>query len=256
MGAYIELHARSAFSFLLGASLPGNLVSRVAELGLSGLAICDRNGFYGSPRQWTASLEAGVRAIYGCELTLEDGSALPVLVRTTAGYQSLCRLLSHAALRAPKGMAAVLWRELEEVAGGSICLTGDEEGPIVQALLRNDLAGAETMLRRLVRIFGSSNVYVEVQRHLRRGERWLNARLVDLARATGTPLLATNGVLYSEPAGRRVLDIFTCARSHTSLDQAGTALSLNGERHLKSPAQMQALFADLPVAITNTARVA
>ena len=254
-GAYVELHARSAFSLLRGASLPGALAARAAEIGLPALALCDRNGFYGSPRLWTASLETGIRAIYGCELTLEDSTVLPVLVRTTAGYQALCRLLTRAAMRAPKGMGTIRWDELAEIAGGVICLTGDEEGPVAGALLRRDLVGAETALLRLKQIFGRENVCVEVQRHLRRGERWLNARLIDLARATGTAPLATNGVLYAEPAGRRVLDVFTCARLHTSLDRAGTALSINGERHLKSPSEMQALFADLPEAVTNTARV-
>ena len=91
---------------------------------------------------------------------------------------------------------------------------------------------------------------------LRRGERWLNARLIELAGTTGTELLATNGVLYAEPAARRIVDVFTCTRLHTHLDGAGTALAVNGERHLKSPAQMEALFADLPEAVANSARIA
>ena len=253
---YVELHARSAFSFLRAASLPNALAARAAEVGLSSLAVVDRDGFYGSPRFWIAAEQAGIRAIYGCELTMEDGCVLPLLVRHAAGYQSLCRLLTRSKLRAPKGESVVRWNELEEIADGVVCLTGDEEGPLAGALLQRDFARAEKTLRRLVSLFGVHNVYVEVQRHLRRGEHWLNGRLIELARATGTRILATNGVLYAEPERRRVVDVFTCARLHTHLDAAGTALAINGERHLKSPEQMAALFADLPEAVTNTARLA
>ncbi len=253
---YVELHARSAFSFLRAASLPNALAARAAEVGLASLALLDRDGFYGSPRFWQAAERSGVRAIYGCELTMEDGSVLPVLVRDADGYQSLCRLLTRSKLRAPKGKSVVFWEELPEIAAGTVCLTGDEEGPVAGALLRRDLAGAEAALRRLVSFFGVNNVYVEVQRHFQRSERWLGARLVELAHATGTGLLATNGVLYAEPDGRRVVDAFACTRLHTHLDAAGAALAINSERQLKSPAQMQTLFADLPEAIANTTRLA
>ena len=253
---YVELHARSAFSFLRAASLPQSLVTRAVEVGLPGLALCDRDGFYGSPRFWTATAETAVQAIYGVELTLEDGSVLPLLVRDATGYRSLCRLLTRSKLRSPKGESFIRWDELPEIAEGVICLTGDEEGPIVNALLRQDFARAEETLRRLIAVFGKGDVYVEIQRHFRRGERWLNARLVELARTTGCEPVATNGVLYAESAGRRIVDVFTCARRHTHLDAAGTALAVNGERQIKSPGQMRDLFADLPEAITNTARVA
>lgn len=78
---YIELHARSAFSFLRGASLPEQIAERSAELELPALALCDRNGLYGAPRFSTAAREKGVRPIFGCELTISDGAVLPVLVQ-------------------------------------------------------------------------------------------------------------------------------------------------------------------------------
>ena len=254
--AYVELHARSAFSFLRAASLPSTLAARASEIGLSALALTDRDGFYASPRLWTATEEAGIRAIYGCELTLEDRSVLPLLVQSADGYQKLCRLLTRSKLRSPKGESFVRWDELEEIAGGVVCMTGDEEGPLTAALLRRDFCEAEGTMRRLISIFGVKNVFVEVQRHLRRGERWLNARLIELADSTGTELLATNGVLYAETDARRIVDVFTCTRLHAHLDGAGAALAVNGERHLKSPEEMAALFTDLPAAVANSARLA
>src|SRR5207247_6155675 len=92
--------------------------------------------------------------------------------------------------------------------------------------------------------------------HLWRGEERLNPQLIELARTCHLPLLATNGVPYARPAGRRVADVFTCLRHHTHLGAAGALLSANAARYLKSAAQMAALFADFPEAIANSARLA
>lgn len=256
MPSYIELHARCAHSFLRGASFPEQLAERAVELGYPAMALTDRDGVYGAPRFLVRAREAKLRAITGAELTLEDGSVLPVLVESRTGYQNLCRLITQAKLRGTKQHAPVRWEELAEFSEGLTALTGDEEGPVRRALAQDDRAAAEQAVNRLVAAFGPDRVFVEIQRHLRRGEELENDAIVDLARATRLPLLATNGVLHATPEGRSVLDVFTCIRHHTHLDAAGRLLALNEERYLKSPRQMAALFADLPEAISNTVRLA
>ena len=99
---YIELHACSAFSFLRGASNPEDLVCAAARLGLPALALCDRDGLYGSPRLHAAAKEHGIRALVGAELTLEDKCILPVLVASRTGYQNLCRLVTKPDCAAAK----------------------------------------------------------------------------------------------------------------------------------------------------------
>ncbi len=249
---YYELHARSAFSFLRGASNPEDLAETAARLELPALALCDRNGLYGSPRLHAAAKEQGIRAVVGAELTMEDNCILPVLVANRTGYQNLCRLLTESRLRGSKAESNVFWKELPAYAEGLMALTGDEEG-----ILSNP-GGPEASerLAALVAAFGKANVFVEIQRHLRRGETWRNRQVVAQARAWKLPLVATNGVLHAEPDGRRALDLFTCARHHTTFDSAGRLLSINAERHLKSATQMECLFADLPEAVANTAMVA
>jgi error-prone DNA polymerase len=150
----------------------------------------------------------------------------------------------------------VHWDDLAEFAEGLVALTGDEEGPVRRALERGENAQAQHAVRRLKQIFGPENVFVEIQRHLRRGEQTVNDGLMDLAAAEALPLLATNGVLYATPEERAVLDVFTCTREHTHLDAAGQLLAANAERYLKTPAQMARLFADHSEAVTNTVRLA
>src|SRR6267142_158634 len=128
--SYVELHCRSAFSFLRGGSLPEQLATRAAELNFPAIALCDRDGVYGAPRFFAACREKGVRSIIGAELTMEDGSVLPLLVESRRGYQNLCRLITRAQLRSEKGKSAVRWEELPEFAQGLVALTGDEEGPL------------------------------------------------------------------------------------------------------------------------------
>jgi error-prone DNA polymerase len=249
---YVELHARSAFSFLRGASLPEELMVRAAELKLPTIAVCDRDGFYGSARSHVKGKEYGVAAKVGVELTMEDGSVLPVLVKTREGYRNLSRLITEAKLRGTKTECSVRWDELPRYAEGLFALTGDEEGVLRDPEHSRAAAGLE----RIVSAFGAENVAVEIQRHLERGEERRNKLLIDLARARKLPIVATNGVVYAEEDSRVVQDVFTCLRHHTHLDAAGRLLSVNAERHLKSAREMSALFADLPEAIENTVRVA
>ena len=254
--AYVELHARSAFSFLRGASAPEELVRQAAAEGLAQLALCDRNGFYGSVRQHMKGREHGVRALVGSELAMEDGTVVPLLVATREGYRGLSRLLTTAQLRAPKGEGRVRWDELAEASPGLFALTGDVEGPVLAGWRAAGADGAAAGFARLARVFGRDRLFVEIQRHGVRGEERAHGLLCALAAAHGTPLLATNGVAHATPRRREVLDAFTCLRHLTTLDAAGLLLSPNAERHLKGPAAMAARFADLPEAILNTERLA
>src|SRR5437879_4086403 len=274
---YIELHASSAFSFLRGGSFPEQLAEVAAELEMPALALCDRDGVYGAQRFSVAAREHGIRPIIGAELSMEDGSILPVLVENRTGYKNLCELLTQAHLRSEKGKCPVRWDELPQFAQGLVALfelgsagaspavsraSRDTHGKLFGGGAEKSGRGARApqnfaeRAKFLIHAFGRENVFVEIQRHFIRDEERINRKLIDLAHANRLPLLATNGVQYAKPYGRKVLDVFTCMREHTHLDAAGKLLSQNAERHLKSDRQMRELFHDLPEAIENTSRLA
>lgn len=257
---FVELHARSAFSFLRGASRPEDLMQRAAELGMTHLALTDRDGVYGSARAHYRAKELGMdqAAIVGAELTMEDHSVLPVLVRTRNGYENLCQLITRAKIRAAKNESRIAWHELEEFADGLIALTGDEEGPLQRLLTQPKVEAAQVnpCVERMTRIFGKENVLVELQRHRVRGESRRVRQLMELAERHHLMPIASNGVCHAMREGRMLLDAFTCLRHHTTLDEAGLLLAPNSQRYLKSAAEMRALFADVPHAVENTLRVA
>ncbi len=303
---FIELHARSAFSFLEGASIPEELVDVCAELGMPAMALLDRDGVYGAARFHLAAKKLGVKTHIGSEITFQhspqrhggtegesrfanadwhvsrgraflhqspitnhnffaspspggETSRLPLLVSSRTGYQNLCRLVTRMKMRGPKdadpAVIAATEHDLVEHRDGLICLTGSDEGPLAQALRRGGREAARCELERLIAIFGRENVYVELERHLLRDEEARNQVLVELARECKLPLVASNGVRHARPEQRQILDVLTCIRAHQTLDTAGRLLARNSERYVKSPAQMKALFADLPEAIASTAEL-
>ena len=252
MTPFVELHARSAFSFLRGASQPEELATRAAQLDISALALCDRDGLYSAPRLHAAAREQGIRAIVGAELTMEDGCILPLLVATRTGYRNLSQLITAAKLRGTKTECAVTWKELPEFAEGLFALTGDAEG-ILDTERRTE---SEERLKRLVGIFGKKRVVAEVGRHFVRGEERRLQFVQSAAETFGLTVIATNHVLCHVRERRRVQDVFTCIRHHTSLAKAGRLLTANDERHLKSGDQMRLLFADHPQFVENTCHVA
>jgi len=249
---YVELHARSAFSFLEGASVPEEFIDVCAEHGAPAMALLDRDGVYGAPRFHLAAKKRSVRAHIGAEVTSAAGWRYALLVESREGYQNLCRLITRMKLRARKSEGCVEPEEISSMGGGLICLTGGEEGPLAHALAGGGIEAAVESVRELCEAFGRQNVYVELQRHFCRDEEGRNQAAVEIARKLKLPLLATNGVSYAAPRQREVLDVFTCLRHHCTLDAAGRRLSRNSERHWKAPAEMARLFSDLPEAIANT----
>jgi error-prone DNA polymerase len=244
---FAEFHARSAFSFLRGASQPESMVARAAELGIGAIAFTDHEGFYGSARAHKAAAECGIRAIVGATLEI-DHAHVPVLCATRHGYRLLSRHLSDRHLG-----VAMLDAPLDR--GDLVALTGDREGPVLRHLLRDDREAALTAARGLIEVFGKGNVFVEILRHGLRDDARLNRYLIDLATHLDLPLLASNAPLHAGREDRLLADAFTCLRHHVPLDAAGLRLAPNGERHLKSPREMAALFADLPQALDNTRRL-
>jgi error-prone DNA polymerase len=253
---FIELHAQSAFSFLEGAEHPEAFAAEAARLEMPAVALVDRDGVYGAPRLTRAAANAGVKPIVGSEITLADGSRLPLLVEDREGYQNLCRLITRMKLGAPKGAAAIALDDLEPYAAGLVCLTGGAHGPLARRLASGDVDGARRVLARLVAMFGRSSCFVEIQRHFLRDQEEILQGLVALARAVPVPLVASNQPLFARPEGRPLADVFTCIREKTDLDRAGRRLLANGERSLKRGAEMSELFRDLPGAVAASGELA
>jgi error-prone DNA polymerase len=232
---YIELHARSAFSFLEGASNPEDLIEACAALDMPAMALVDTDNVCGAPRFYMAAKKAGIRAHIGAEITAQSGGRYVLLAENRTGYQNLCRLITSMKLRSEKGKAAATEDEFRTFSAGLVCLTRGEQ-PV------------ETLLG----IYGRHNVFAEVQRHFDRDEEGRNQRVIDMARKYRIPLLATNGVRFATADRRELMDVLTCVRNKVTIEEAGRLLERNAERHLKPASEMHRLFGGLPEALRNS----
>ena len=256
MSRYAELHCHSYFSFLDGASSPEELATRAAALGLCGLALTDHDGVYGAVRFHRAAREAGIKPIFGAEVTLADGSHVTLLARDSRGYANLCRLISYAHREQPKGEAALDPGLLAEHARGLICLSGCSRGPLARLLLARKSEEARRLAQEMASWFPHGCFFVELQRQLRRQDGFLSRTLASLADELHLPVVATGNVHYACQKQSRLQDVLTCIKHNTTLAEAGQLLRPNHEAYLRSPEEMADLFRDRPDALESAAAIA
>ncbi len=244
--AYAELLCRSNHSFHEGASFPEELVETAAALGLSALALSDRDGVYGAVRAATAAKKHKMKLIHGALITTRLGAArvdqggasgsLVALVQDLHGWTHLCRLLTAARAEAPKGRADLPLAKL----------LSENQGLIL--ILRGQWPSAAT--RQLKEAVGD-RLYQAASHHLRPGDA---ERLHALARGE-LPVVATNDARMHQPARQALADALTCIRLGLTLDNAGKKLAENAERHLKSPEKMAQLFREHPDMLARSVEI-
>jgi error-prone DNA polymerase len=180
---------------------------------------------------------------------------LTLLAVDGRGYRNLCRLLTEAARNRAKGQARATWSQVEAHAEGLHCLTGGIEGVLAQRLTHRGIDAARQELEHLHHLF-SGRLHVELQRHRLRSEEHRNRAMVDLAQKLRLPLLATGGARYARTKNRDLADVLACIREGATLDVAGRLLEGGCERHLRSPREIELLFADQPRAVAAAGALA
>ncbi|MDE2988646.1 MAG: DNA polymerase III subunit alpha [Chloroflexota bacterium] len=251
---YVELHAKSFFSFGLGASHVQELLAQAAEFEMPALALTDTN-LCGALEFAHLAHNLDVQPISGGELTLCGGARLTLLAKTRRGYANLSRLFTLA--------NAVNRREpeldpeyLADHAEGLVLLSGGRNGPLSRLVLNGCQVEARNLLNRYRDWFGADSVYVELQHNFLSGDSERNHALIELAREVGAPLVATNDVHYHSPERYRLQHALVAAKRNTTLDQALQHIQPNHHLRLKSQAQMAELFSDWPEALRNSQRIA
>ncbi len=251
---YVELHAKSFYSFGVGASHAHELLARAKDYGYPALALTDTN-LCGALEFARLANSLGVRPITGGELALSDGSRLTLLARTRRGYSNISRLFTIAGSvdrQDPKLDPA----HLPLHSDGVVLLTGGRDGQLSRLAADGRASEARELLERYVDWYGPGSVYVELQQNLLHGDTDRNRRLAGVAAEAGVPVVATNDVHYHVPERSRLQDALVAARLNTTIDQALPHLRPNHHLHLKSRDEMARLFTEWPEAVSNTLRVA
>ena len=243
---YAELHCRTNFSFLEGASHPDELVNRAAEIGLAALAITDRNSVAGIVRAHVAAKEAGLKLIVGAEVTPDDAPPVILLATDRDAYGRLSTLITHGRRQAVKGDCQLTFDDVTRHADGLLacvslphCLTDDQT----------------VWPDRYCDCFGD-RCYGLAELHRGPHDGLQLHRMMQLTQQSGLPLIASNDVYYHIPERQPLQDVLTAIRHGCTITELGNRCFPNAERHLKPAEAMQQLFAAAPEAILRTREVA
>ncbi len=242
---YAELHAKTNFSFLEGASHPDELVQRAAELGYAALAVTDRNSLAGVVRAHQAAKEAGLKLLVGVEITPGDAAPVVLWAADRAAYGRLARLITVGRRRAEKGQCRLTFDDLAGLAAGLLAGVvadfGDRRPEIETAKYRE--------------LFGD-RCYLLAELHCGPDDQRRLERLVELSRRSGAPLAAAGDVHYHIPERQALCDALTAIRCGCTVAAASGRLFANAQRHLQSPDAVAAAFSPAPQAVRRTREIA
>ena len=280
MSAYAELAVTTSFSFLRGGSHPQELVARADELGLTAIGIADRNSFAGVVRAYDEAKKRKIKLLVGTRLVTIDGFEVLTYPIDRAAYGRLCRLITAGNLKAKKSECHLIFEEILNAAEGQIFIvlppamsfcgtdsisarpraSGD---PVLASRVRGNerrerFAASSLFLERLSALADAapSRTFLAGVHYHRGDEPRRLGLLAELGARCRAPLVAVNDVFYHAPERRPLLDVLTCIREKCTITTAGLRLSINAERHLKTPAEMARLFAAFPDAIARSLAIA
>jgi error-prone DNA polymerase len=275
--SYAELAVTTNYSFLRGASHPGDFVEQAAALGYAAIGIADRNSLAGVVRAFTAweecEAEQRPRLLVGARLVFRDGTPdILAYPRDRPAYGRLCQLISRGKLRAPKGECFLELGDLFDFRDGLLLIVMPTfDDPPLSATPASPQAGISPhqgfacggrkpvasfdSIKSLLAELGADTWLAASMLYTGEDRRRLKA-LMRLARQSKTRLIAVNDALYHHVDQRPLQDIVTCIREHVTLSSAGKRLEANAERHLKRAEEMARLFRACPEAVEETLRFA
>ncbi|CAB4788198.1 MAG: DNA polymerase III subunit alpha [Actinobacteria bacterium] len=252
---YAELHCRSNFSFLQGASHPEQLVEQAQSLGLETLALTDRNGLYGIVRFAEAARVLGLPTVFGAELQLDSGS-LVIIARNPRGYAHLSGAISAGQLAGSKEHPVFVLEQLGEFSVGDWwVMTGGRDGAVVRALNEQGPSAAERRVQQMKTVFGNDSVLMEVWDHGDPLDSARNDVLVQIAHRNNLTSVATNDVLYATARQHRLATAVAAVRERSSLDDVDATLPPAATAYVRSGAEQHRRFARYPGVVQCAAEI-
>ena len=267
---FVHLHLHTSYSMLDGACRIPDLMEAARKARMPAVAMTDHGVMYGAVEFFKAAMAAGVKPLIGCEVYEASGSMLDrrpdsgkgsyfhlvLLAENNVGYHNLVNLVTESHLNGfyykPRIDMAALARHSKGLIGLSACL----KGKVAERLAGGDLKSALAAAGEYSDILGKGNFFLELQDHGIPDQRKVNAGLLEIAKKTGLPMVATNDVHYLEKEHARAHEILLCIQTKTVLSDPKHLKYEPQEFYLKSPAEMARLFGEAPGAIENTVEIA
>lgn len=269
---FVHLHTHSEYSLLDGLGKLNDLIARAKSYGMDSLAITDHGAMYGSFKFYLKAKAAGINPIIGVETYVArrsrfekqakvdtDPYHLVLLAKNETGYKNLMKLVTHAHLEGYYYRPRIDFELLKEHHDGLICLSACLQGQVPSLLREGKEEEAEKVVLAYSELFGPDHYYLELQRHPVIPDcDEVNEKLVNLSRKLGLPLVATNDIHYVDAADSEAQEILLCVQTQHTIIEKDRPLSMIGspDFYMRSPDEMQSLFAQYPEAIANTVKIA
>jgi DNA polymerase-3 subunit alpha len=265
---FCHLHFHTEYSLLDSTCKVGEAVKTAKELGQEFLAITDHGALYGAVVFYKEALKNGIKPIIGCEVylarndmydeerTQADNLHLVLLAEDQQGYQNLMRLVSIAHLEGFRYKPCIDKKLLRQHSTGLIGLSACLKGEVTEACAEGTVDKAVMLAREYAEILGPNNFFLELQDHGLPEQKAANRTLLEVAKITGLPLVATNDVHYIRQSDREAHDVLICLQ-HGNLVSDPNRMSYSGDQfYMKSGAEMERLFPNQPEALAHTIEIA
>ncbi len=269
MEPFVHLHVHTEYSLLDGACRIEQLMERVKELGQTAVAVTDHGVLYGAVLFWQAAKAAGIHPVIGCEIYVAPRTRfdkdspldrkpyhLTLLCENNTGYRNLMQIVSRAAIEGFYSKPRADQALLEQYHEGLIALSGCMNGEVARKLRDGNYQAAKETALRDAALFGEGHYYLELQDHGLTEDMHLLDGLKRIAAETGIPLAATNDAHYLRKEDATLQKLLICIQTGTTLREPSSMVPENDSFYLRPTEEMNALFADCPAALRNTAEIA
>jgi DNA polymerase-3 subunit alpha len=260
---FIHLRLHSEYSLVDGVVRIRPLVTTVSTVGMPAVAVTDQCNLFAMVKFYRAAQTAGIKPIVGVDLLVHNENNpgnpthLVLLCKDRTGYLNINRLISRSYIEGQKGAAlpAVAKAWLEGASDGLIALSGGRHGDVGQALLQGQYDLAAALLEEWTAMF-PDRFYLELQRTGREHEELYNRAAVALAADKSIPVVATNDVRFLRHDDYEAHEARVCIHEGRTLDDPRRHHRYSDQQYLRTPAEMTALFADIPEALENSVEIA
>ncbi len=264
---FCHLHFHTEYSLLDSSCKVADAVAAAKELGQEHLAITDHGVLYGVIDFYKQARKAGIKPIIGCEVYIarngmdektsqSDNLHLVLLAEDNTGYDNLMHLVSLGHLEGFYYKPRIDKKTLRQYSRGLIGLSACLKGEVAEACAEGAVDKAVALAKEYSEILGPNNFFLEIQDHGIPEQKTANKYIVEVAKCTGLPLVATNDVHYLRQEHRDAHDVLICLQ-HGNLVSDTNRMSYSGDQfYMKSGAEMERLFPNHPEALANTIEIA
>ena len=266
---FCHLHTHTEYSLLDGAARISELILRAKEYGMKHLAITDHGAMYGVVEFYKEAKKQGINPVIGCEVYVASRtrfdktheydskySHLILLAENTVGYKNLIKIVSCGFTEGFYYKPRVDFELLKEHHEGLIVLSACLAGEIPGLLMNDNYDGAKAVAQKYIDVFGKDNYFIEIQDHGIREQKMINPLLIKLAKELGVGIVATNDVHYVKREDAEAQDVLMCIQMDRTVDDPDRMKFETDQFYLKSPQEMEELFAYIPEALENTVKIA